>query len=54
MERIFEFDEWCKVRGVDIETLKGEKWLSARKNYNLYKIKADKLKQLEANKIVHK
>ena len=54
MEKILEFDEWLKIRGRDIETLKGGDWANERKFYNQYKIKADKREKIEENKIVHK
>lgn len=44
------FEKWAELKGIELKGLKGKEWVNARKHYNLYAIKANKV----TDKIVQK
>lgn len=47
---ILDFEKWCKFKGIDTKALTGDDWVYAKKEYNIYKLRAEKL----VDKIVNK
>ena len=44
------FDEWLRHKEIDSKALTGADWVDAKKQYNIYKLRAEKL----VDKIVKK
>jgi len=48
--KVLDFDEWLKHKEIDSKAMTGAEWVDAKKEYNIYKLRAEKL----VDKIVKK
>ena len=49
-DKTLTFDEWLKHKEIDSKALTGAEWVDAKKEYNIYKLRSEKL----VDKIVKK